>query len=261
MTAYYNDNDCYCCEWLNNLIRDGLITPGYVDARSIKEVEPHDLAGYDRYHFFAGIAGWDLRCNSPDGPTVRPSGLARAPASPTRRRVRGSATRTRATSGRSFSGSSASAILQSFLENRLRQRLGTGGSIEYSETWKEKGTRAGRRYLRHTASARCTSGNGCIGWPTPEASDFVEGARTRPGSRQACLGRALNRLTWNTTGIGSALNPAMCRWLMRFPQTWDLASPNFAEWYNLQELIGKDGSKPTATPSCRNWRQCLYERQ
>ena len=34
--------------------------PGDVDKRSIEEVAADDIAGYDRCHFFAGIAGWDL---------------------------------------------------------------------------------------------------------------------------------------------------------------------------------------------------------
>ena len=58
--AYYNDNDAYCCRWLSNLIHDGRITPGYIDSRSIKDVISHELAKYDRCHFFAGVAGWDL---------------------------------------------------------------------------------------------------------------------------------------------------------------------------------------------------------
>lgn len=58
MTAYYNENDPYAAQWLRNLIAEGLIAPGEVDDRSIKEVRPDDLAGYTQCHFFAGIGGW-----------------------------------------------------------------------------------------------------------------------------------------------------------------------------------------------------------
>lgn len=58
--AYYNDTDPFVCDWLRNLIRLGHITQGEVDERSIKEVSPKDLKGFERVHFFAGIAGWDL---------------------------------------------------------------------------------------------------------------------------------------------------------------------------------------------------------
>lgn len=58
MTAYYNEIDPYCVEWLRNLIAEGLIAPGHVDSRSIKDVSASDIAGYDQHHFFAGFGGW-----------------------------------------------------------------------------------------------------------------------------------------------------------------------------------------------------------
>ena len=58
MTAYYNELDPYCCDWLENLIRDGLIAPGVVDRRDIRDVLPRDLAAFDQCHFFAGLGGW-----------------------------------------------------------------------------------------------------------------------------------------------------------------------------------------------------------
>lgn len=60
--AYYNDTDPYVCDWLENLIRAGLIAPGDVDRRSIVDVRPDDLRGYTQCHFFAGIGGWSLAC-------------------------------------------------------------------------------------------------------------------------------------------------------------------------------------------------------
>lgn len=58
MAAYYNEIDPYAARWLRNLIAAGHLPPGDVDQRSILEVEPGDLAGYDECHFFAGIGGW-----------------------------------------------------------------------------------------------------------------------------------------------------------------------------------------------------------
>jgi DNA (cytosine-5)-methyltransferase 1 len=55
---YYNEIDPFAAQWLRNLIADGLIPPGDVDQRSIKEVQPDDVRGYDQWHFFAGIGGW-----------------------------------------------------------------------------------------------------------------------------------------------------------------------------------------------------------
>lgn len=56
--TYYNEIDPYAAQWLRNLIARGLIAPGDVDERSIIDVQPEDLKGYDQCHFFAGIGGW-----------------------------------------------------------------------------------------------------------------------------------------------------------------------------------------------------------
>jgi DNA (cytosine-5)-methyltransferase 1 len=56
--VYYNEFDRTAAEWLRQLIRDGLIPGGWVDDRSIEEVRPEDIEGYDQCHFFAGIGGW-----------------------------------------------------------------------------------------------------------------------------------------------------------------------------------------------------------
>lgn len=58
MTAYYNEIDPFCIEWLHNLMEHGLIAKGDVDDRSIKDVTPNDLRGYTQCHFFAGIGVW-----------------------------------------------------------------------------------------------------------------------------------------------------------------------------------------------------------
>ena len=57
---YYNDNDQKACAWLRELIVHGHLPPGTVDERSILEIKPDDLAGFDQCHFFAGIGGWPL---------------------------------------------------------------------------------------------------------------------------------------------------------------------------------------------------------
>jgi DNA (cytosine-5)-methyltransferase 1 len=60
VTAYYNEIDPYAAQWLRNLIDAGRVAPGDVDERSIVDVAPDDLRGYDQCHFFAGIGGWSL---------------------------------------------------------------------------------------------------------------------------------------------------------------------------------------------------------
>ena len=58
--VYYNDNDPFAARWLRNLVSAGLLPAGDVDDRSITEVKPNDLKGYEQCHFFAGIGGWPL---------------------------------------------------------------------------------------------------------------------------------------------------------------------------------------------------------
>lgn len=68
MTAFYNEIDPGAVAVLRHLIDAGVIAPGIVDTRSIKDIQPDDLDGFDQCHFFAGgglwsvaarLAGWD----------------------------------------------------------------------------------------------------------------------------------------------------------------------------------------------------------
>jgi DNA (cytosine-5)-methyltransferase 1 len=58
VAAYYNEIDPYDAQWLRNLISAGHIAPGDVDERSVEDVRPGDLSGYEQCHFFAGIGVW-----------------------------------------------------------------------------------------------------------------------------------------------------------------------------------------------------------
>ena len=69
---YYNDNDKHAAQWLRNLITTGLIPPGDVDERSIKDVRPSDLKEYTQCHFFAGIGGWSEALRITQWPTTQP---------------------------------------------------------------------------------------------------------------------------------------------------------------------------------------------
>ena len=63
MKVYYNEFDKENAEWLRQLMRDGLITKGEVDERSIVDVDARDVMGFDRVHWFAGIGTWDYCLN------------------------------------------------------------------------------------------------------------------------------------------------------------------------------------------------------
>jgi len=59
MAAYYNEIDPYAAQWLRNLMDAGEIAPGEVDERSIEDVSPDDLSGFEQCHFFAGVGVWN----------------------------------------------------------------------------------------------------------------------------------------------------------------------------------------------------------
>ena len=80
--AYYNEIDADACAWLRELIRCGHIAPGDVDERSIADVTPADLAGYDQCHFFAGIGVWSYALRQSGWPDDRPVWTGSCPCQP-----------------------------------------------------------------------------------------------------------------------------------------------------------------------------------
>lgn len=82
MAAYYNEFDPYAAQWLRNLISKNLIAPGDVDERSIVDVHPRDLIGYEQCHFFAGIGGWSLALRIASWPDDRPVWTGSCPCQP-----------------------------------------------------------------------------------------------------------------------------------------------------------------------------------
>jgi hypothetical protein len=107
------------------------------------------------------------------------------------------------TSGPSGFVLSSSADLQLFLANRLKQRLGTGGSILFKETWKESITPAGRSVSRLALSAHRTSANDSgsspkTGWPTPHTNSST-GAGTQGRDGGLNIQTAAQLASWPTT--------------------------------------------------------------
>lgn len=80
--AYYNEIDPFAAAWLRNLIAAGHIAAGDVDERSIVDVQPDDLEGYEQCHFFAGIAGWSLALRMAGWPDDRPAWSGSCPCQP-----------------------------------------------------------------------------------------------------------------------------------------------------------------------------------
>ena len=80
--AYYNEFDPNTAAWLRELIKQGLITDGDVDERSVLEVQPEDLKGFVRHHFFAGIGVWDYALQGAGFPADRRVLTASLPCQP-----------------------------------------------------------------------------------------------------------------------------------------------------------------------------------
>ncbi|TXH56954.1 MAG: DNA cytosine methyltransferase [Desulfurellales bacterium] len=77
MTVYFNDNEPYVAEWLKNLY-----PKADVDSRSVTDIQPQQLTGYMRAHFFAGIGGWELALNMAGWPDNLPVWTASLPCQP-----------------------------------------------------------------------------------------------------------------------------------------------------------------------------------
>lgn len=153
-----------------------------------------------------GLADGIMPSDSPGGPKTGRCGrgVARANHSP----LPGSDvdSMTSGTCGPNSSGSSASAALTQPLANKCRELLGSAGSMEYRQTWKQKATRSGRLYWAHTASVPRTSGNDCSGWPTPQTHDCrggktpeqVEAMREKTGAGVSNLNEVCYLAGWPT---------------------------------------------------------------
>lgn len=80
--VYYNEFDRKKAASLRNLIEEGVIAAGVVDDRSIAEVQPDELAGFDQHHFFAGVGLWSLCLRLAGWPDDRPVWTGSPPCGP-----------------------------------------------------------------------------------------------------------------------------------------------------------------------------------
>lgn len=80
--AYYNEFDHAAAHILRALIDDGVLAPGDVDTRSIKEVMPDDLDGYTQCHFFAGGGLWSVAARLAGWSDDRPLWTGSCPCQP-----------------------------------------------------------------------------------------------------------------------------------------------------------------------------------
>ena len=125
-------------------------------------------------------------CGALAGPTPDLFGQGVALASLSARQAKALGLLTSGTYGRTSTGLSNSAALQSSLASRLQARTASLGSTLYRLTWKDRVTPAGQSIPALRASARRTSDSDCTGWVTPSARDWKDTpgmATERPDGR------------------------------------------------------------------------------
>lgn len=205
-----------------------------------------------------GSAAGPMPSSLPDGLQTDLFGQALAPASPFPPQEDKAALLTSGIFGLDGFGSSASVALTQSLANRLRERLGSDGSTEFSQTWKRKVTPAGRRYWAHTASARRTSDSGYSGWPTPNALEFGAIAETTLARREKYKEK------WgNGNGFGLTLGQAVAFFAgwpspgsqdtNRTLEAWEAANvQKTAQGIHLQKCLSITAQLEGATPTQRD---------
>jgi DNA (cytosine-5)-methyltransferase 1 len=82
MTAYYNEIDPDAAHIMRALIAEGVLAPGDVDTRSIKDVHPDDLRPYTQCHFFAGGGLWSVAARLAGWPDDREIWTGSCPCQP-----------------------------------------------------------------------------------------------------------------------------------------------------------------------------------
>ena len=125
-------------------------------------------------------------CGAPATPTPDLFGRGVALASLSARQAKALGLLTSGTYGRTSTGLSNSAALQSSLASRLQARTASLGSTLYRLTWKDRVTPAGQSIPALRASARRTSDSDSTGWVTPSARDWKDTpgmATERPDGR------------------------------------------------------------------------------
>ena len=196
-----------------------------------------------------GSADGPSLCSGLDGLQAELFGREAHHASRFRRRGVSPEPTTSDTSGRSSTGLSPSAALQLSLGSRLRTVLDGRGSPLYVLTWSQSAMPSGLPIWRRRASARRiydsgSSGSRIDGWPTPMTVDtHVNGNHSSTANAAHGVNGTRRGLTYSekralTASEDRSLNPGFCRWLMGYPDAWDVYAP-------------------TETPSSRKSRQRL----
>ena len=153
----------------------------------------------------------------PGGPTTAPSGPLVAPANPSPLPVGERVQTTLGIYGPTLSDSSVPEVLGSLWENRLRERLGMLGSVEWGLTWRRKVIPGGRSIYRLAPLGRRISVTEYTGWPTPNAI---------PETRGGLQGNPEKAVERREQGHALNLDDAVCLASWPTPAERDYRYPN-----------------------------------
>lgn len=81
-SIYYNEFNPESAIMLRQLMKDGIISMGDVDERSITEVKADEIKRYTQCHFFAGIGGWSIALRMAGWPENKPVWTGSCPCQP-----------------------------------------------------------------------------------------------------------------------------------------------------------------------------------
>ena len=76
--TFFNEFEAFPAQWIRNYFNNEVT----VDERSIHEINPDELVGFQRVHLFAGVAGWEIALRQAGWPTDVPVWSGSCPCQP-----------------------------------------------------------------------------------------------------------------------------------------------------------------------------------
>jgi DNA (cytosine-5)-methyltransferase 1 len=75
---FFNEFESFPAQWIRNYFNEEVT----VDERSIHEINPDELDGFQRVHLFAGVSGWEIALRQAEWPTDVPVWSGSCPCQP-----------------------------------------------------------------------------------------------------------------------------------------------------------------------------------
>ena len=189
MPAYYNEIDPHAAQMATKSNSRWPIAPGDVDERSIVEVQPDDLRGYQQCHFFAGIGGWSYALRLAGIPNDRPVWTGSCPCQPFSTGESSVAAKMIATYGLRSSASSESAALPSIFGEQVAGVNGLAWIDHVFADLEDEDYAVGAADLPAAARERSSKAAVILERPTPAAKITAGGEyKTEMAIMHRCMG-------------------------------------------------------------------------